>query len=194
MLGRAQGGVCAKVLPTLLQGLQFSLLFCFRLNQLAQGFTHTQWVPNDPETLTSESQVLRNSGCLHETEGSSGPRRALREATGLGRVAGRNKNPGSKGAQAKGAGVSADLEIRGRATVADTLFADQPRLCEWRTPWHSPETGGARGERGGQWRKTAMSGVIKQSPSGGHAERGLSLGSACNFFQQDPKSPVHRSN
>lgn len=111
--GEHRGGVCAKVLPPLLQGLQFSLLFCFRLNQLVQGFTHTQWVSNDPETLTSESQVLRNSGCLHETEGSSGPRRALREATGLGRVAGHNKNPGSKGAQSNGAGASADLEIRG---------------------------------------------------------------------------------
>lgn len=112
-LGRAQGGVCATVLLTLLQGLQFSLLFCFLLNQLAQGFTHTQWVSNDPETLTSESQVLRNSSCLHETEGSSSYRCALREATGLSRVAGRNKNPGSKGAQSNGAGVSVDLEIRG---------------------------------------------------------------------------------
>lgn len=113
MLGRAQGASVTRFSQPSFQGLQFSLLFCFRLNQLAQGFTHTQWASNDPETLTSESQVLRNSGCLHETEGSSGPRRALREATGLGRVAGRNKNPGSKGAQLNGDGVSADLEIRG---------------------------------------------------------------------------------
>lgn len=54
---------------------------------------------------------------------------------------------------------------------------------------------GVQEDKGGdQWRKTAMSGVIKQSPSGDHAERGISLGSACNFFQQDPKNPVHRSN
>lgn len=188
MLGRARRASVQGSPPLFKRSRRPGCVFCSVPRAL-----HTV-ASNAAERLTFEREALRDAAALMEPRVAAATDTPGRSVWGN-QAAGRNANPGSQGAQSKGLACQLTRKSERTSTTGDDLcvtwFADQRRLGdEEHHGAHLRLPCGRRKGETAEGKDTQVSGVIKSIPSGDHAERGISLGSACISSSKIPKSCV----